>query len=64
MFRPFKGEIIMGRISSSGEWGIKIRLDFFEDIRVPPHMLFEGSSLYVKFADPMRALAHTRNAAI
>jgi DNA-directed RNA polymerase III subunit RPC8 len=60
MFRPFKGEIIMGKISSSGEWGIKgsltlhampcspnlVRLDFFEDIHVPPSMLFEGSKLY------------------
>ena len=23
VFRPFKGEIILGRISSASEWGIK-----------------------------------------
>ncbi|KAI9798427.1 MAG: DNA-directed RNA polymerase III subunit rpc25 [Piccolia ochrophora] len=44
VFRPFKGEIILGRISSSSDAGIKIRLDFFDDIFVPSHLLFEGSN--------------------
>ncbi|KAI9838681.1 MAG: hypothetical protein M1819_004995 [Sarea resinae] len=41
VFRPFKGEILFGKISSSSPAGIKIRLDFFDDIFVPPHLLFE-----------------------
>lgn len=62
MFRPFKGEIIVGRISSASEWGMKsvvksplswntglnsptVRLDFFDDILVPPSLMFPGSIL-------------------
>lgn len=45
IFRPFKGEILQGRISSSSEMGIRITMDFFDDIFVPgPAMLFEPSS--------------------
>ncbi|KAI9809067.1 MAG: hypothetical protein M1825_002356 [Sarcosagium campestre] len=43
VFRPFKGEIILGKISSSSIEGIKVRLDFFDDIFVPGHLLFDGS---------------------
>jgi len=43
VFRPFKGEILLGKISSASQHGIKIRLDFFDDIFVPPHLLFGGS---------------------
>lgn len=43
VFRPFKGEIILGRISSASEYGLKIGLDFFDDICVPPHLMFPGS---------------------
>ncbi|KZF23793.1 putative DNA-directed RNA polymerase III subunit 22.9 kDa [Xylona heveae TC161] len=43
VFRPFKGEILNGKISSSSPAGIRIRLDFFDDIFVPPHLLFDGS---------------------
>ncbi|KAI9824239.1 MAG: DNA-directed RNA polymerase III subunit rpc25 [Thelocarpon impressellum] len=43
VFRPFKGEIILGKISSSSSQGIKVRLDFFDEITVPAHLLFEGS---------------------
>ena len=44
VFRPFKGEILQGRISSNSDFGIRISMDFFEDIIVPgPHMLFENS---------------------
>lgn len=62
MFRPFKGEIIVGRISSASEWGMKsvaksplswntglnsptVQLDFFDDILVPPSLMFPGSIL-------------------
>ncbi|KAK8197153.1 DNA-directed rna polymerase III 25 kd polypeptide [Phyllosticta capitalensis] len=44
VFRPFKGEIIEGTITSGTAQGIKIALDFFDDIFVPgPVNLFEGT---------------------
>ena len=47
VFRPFKGEVLIGRISSSTPAGIKVRLDFFEDILIPGHLLFDDCVLYV-----------------
>ncbi|CAF9908314.1 MAG: DNA-directed RNA polymerase III subunit rpc25 [Heterodermia speciosa] len=44
VFRPFKGEIITGRIAGATEAGIRVSLDFFEDIWVPSHLLFSDSS--------------------
>lgn len=35
VFRPFKGEILTGKVKSCDEDGIRITLDFFEDIHVP-----------------------------
>ncbi|KAJ5250397.1 RNA polymerase III subunit Rpc25 [Penicillium chrysogenum] len=43
VFRPFKGEIMLGKISSGTEHGIKIGLEFFNDILIPPQMLMEKS---------------------
>ncbi|KAF3938452.1 hypothetical protein ABW19_dt0203321 [Dactylella cylindrospora] len=43
VFRPFKGEVLSGRISNSSPAGIHIRLDFFDEIFIPPHYIFEGS---------------------
>ncbi|KAM3444600.1 hypothetical protein NHJ13734_001250 [Beauveria thailandica] len=37
VFRPFKGEVIIGRIRSSTPAGINVRTDFFDDIFVPNH---------------------------
>ncbi|KAA6409694.1 MAG: DNA-directed RNA polymerase III subunit RPC8 [Lasallia pustulata] len=48
VFRPFKGEIILGRISSASDYGMKIRLDFFDDINVPPNLMFPGSFFNVQ----------------
>ncbi|KAI9722599.1 MAG: hypothetical protein M1812_001530 [Candelaria pacifica] len=42
VFRPFKGEVIVGKIVGADLHGIRIGLDFFNDIIVPPHLLFEG----------------------
>ncbi|KAG4438080.1 hypothetical protein IFR05_006446 [Cadophora sp. M221] len=47
VFRPFKHEVIIGRISSANTEGIRVRLPFFEEIFVPRHALPEGSD----FAD-------------
>jgi len=45
VFRPFKGEILQGRITTNSELGIRVSLEFFDDIVVPgPHMLFENTT--------------------
>ena len=42
VFRPFKGEIVLGTITHSSETaGISLSQDFFEDIVVPPETLHE-----------------------
>lgn len=44
VFRPFKGEIIMGTITSSDpNDGIYLSTEFFDDIQVPPSVLPEGT---------------------
>ncbi|KAA8642226.1 hypothetical protein EYZ11_009007 [Aspergillus tanneri] len=43
VFRPFKGEIMLGKISSGTEFGIKIGVEFFNDILVPPNLLLDGA---------------------
>jgi DNA-directed RNA polymerase III subunit RPC8 len=61
VFRPFKGEIMLGKIASGTEHGIKsmfqhlyheyttkislVGLEFFNDILIPPQMLMEKSRL-------------------
>jgi len=44
VFRPFRGEIIYGRIKSSSPEGIIIDLDFTSEVFVPYQNLFENSS--------------------
>ncbi|GLI80606.1 DNA-directed RNA polymerase III complex subunit Rpc25 [Penicillium ochrochloron] len=44
VFRPFKGEIMLGKISSSTDKGIKISVEFFNDILIPPSMLMDGAT--------------------
>ncbi|CAG8921065.1 unnamed protein product [Penicillium salamii] len=44
VFRPFKGEIMLGKISSGTEYGIKIGLEFFNDVLIPKEMLMENST--------------------
>lgn len=43
VFRPFRGEILYGRIKSSIHEGIVIDLDFHNEIFVPYQNLFENS---------------------
>lgn len=43
VFRPFKGEILKGTITQSNHQGIYLSMDFFEDIVVPPSLLFENT---------------------
>lgn len=41
VFRPFIGEALVGWVSSCTEDGIKVRMEFFDDIEIPKHLLFE-----------------------
>ncbi|KAF2085684.1 DNA-directed RNA polymerase III 25 kd polypeptide [Saccharata proteae CBS 121410] len=44
VFRPFKGEVIEGKISAADHTGIHVQVDFFDEIFVPgPVNLFEGT---------------------
>ncbi|XP_077218407.1 RNA polymerase Rpb7 N-terminal domain-containing protein isoform X1 [Tasmannia lanceolata] len=61
MFRPFVGEILVGKIQSSDVNGLRLSLGFFNDIYVPVHLLklprsekngvwiweYEGEELYL-----------------
>ncbi|KAJ5038829.1 uncharacterized protein L3040_006508 [Drepanopeziza brunnea f. sp. 'multigermtubi'] len=44
VFRPFKNEVITGRISSATPRGIRVRVPFFHEIFVPVDKLPEGAS--------------------
>jgi len=44
VFRPFQGEILRGTISHSNTEGIYLSMDFFEDVVVPPHLMFENTT--------------------
>ena len=35
MFRPFVGEVIIGKVIQSNKDGVRISLDFFDDILIP-----------------------------
>ncbi|KAF8248720.1 hypothetical protein K440DRAFT_649790 [Wilcoxina mikolae CBS 423.85] len=48
VFRPFKGEVMTGRISSSSQSGINVRTEFFDEIFIPHTYLFEGMNFDLK----------------
>ncbi|XP_078182445.1 RNA polymerase Rpb7 N-terminal domain-containing protein [Carex rostrata] len=41
MFRPFVGEVIVGKIESCDEFGLQVSLGFFNDIKIPTHLMME-----------------------
>ncbi|KAA0058536.1 hypothetical protein IC582_002224 [Cucumis melo] len=43
VFRPFTGEVIIGKVQESNENGLRISLGFFEDIYVPVELMPSGS---------------------
>eukprot|EP01041_Mallomonas_annulata_P003228 gene3228-6382_t len=45
VFRPFVGEIIVGKLISCNKDGLRVSLEFFEDIYIPLYLL-QGSSEY------------------
>jgi len=46
VFRPFVGEVLTGRIMAATHTGIRISLEFFDDIFIPAHLIFSIASLY------------------
>jgi len=45
VFRPFVGEILIGWVSSCTEEGLNVKMEFFDDIFIPKHLLFESCVL-------------------
>ncbi|PWN26982.1 hypothetical protein BDZ90DRAFT_252890 [Jaminaea rosea] len=39
VFRPFVGEVLVGKVMSSDEGGIRVSMGFFDDIHIPLHLL-------------------------
>lgn len=42
IWRPFVGEVLSGWVSECTPEGIKVKLDFFEDIFIPKNYIFEN----------------------
>ncbi|RCV13004.1 hypothetical protein SETIT_2G312200v2 [Setaria italica] len=43
MFRPFNGEVLVGRISGYDDKGLQVSLEFFNDICIPGHLMQFGT---------------------
>jgi DNA-directed RNA polymerase III subunit RPC8 len=43
VFRPWVGEVLQGTIAGSSEEGLKVSLDFFQDIMIPSSWMTENS---------------------
>ncbi|PWN53235.1 hypothetical protein IE53DRAFT_199673 [Violaceomyces palustris] len=44
VFRPFINEVLVGKIKSSDESGIRVSMGFFDDIHIPSHQLPQPSA--------------------
>ena len=44
VFRPFVGEVLTGRIMAATHTGIRVSLEFFDDIFIPAHLIFSIAS--------------------
>lgn len=44
VFKPFVGEVLIGKIRSCTEEGLSVSLAFFDDIFIPSHCLQPGSA--------------------
>lgn len=70
VFRPLVGEVLAGKILSCSRKGIRVSVDFFEDIHVPDYALqepslfdpdegvwkwtYEGQELFMDISEPVR----------
>ncbi|KAJ3342567.1 hypothetical protein HDU93_001955 [Gonapodya sp. JEL0774] len=43
VFRPFIGEVLLGRVHSQGDWGMRVSMGFFDDVLVPSTQFPQGS---------------------
>ncbi|XP_066394829.1 DNA-directed RNA polymerase III subunit rpc8-like [Miscanthus floridulus] len=43
MFKPFNGEVLVGRIIGYDDKGLQVSLDFFSDISIPGHLMQFGT---------------------
>jgi DNA-directed RNA polymerase III subunit RPC8 len=44
IFRPVRGEVLVGKIKDgSAQQGIKVSMEFFDDIIIPPNFLMPGT---------------------
>ncbi|KAL6639231.1 hypothetical protein ACP70R_022961 [Stipagrostis hirtigluma subsp. patula] len=43
MFKPFAGEVLVGKISGYDDKGLQVSLDFFTDICIPKHLMQYGT---------------------
>jgi len=43
VFRPYVGEVLVGRLLSCSKEGLRVGLDFFDDVLVPEHALQDPS---------------------
>jgi DNA-directed RNA polymerase III subunit RPC8 len=74
VFRPFAGEVLVGRVRSCSPEGVRVSLGFFEDILIPPHLMHEdcefdtneqlwvwkwdGNDMYMDVDEPIRIRVH------
>ena len=56
VFRPFVGEVLTGRIMAATHAGLRISLEFFDDISIPAHLLFSIASLYMLSQVPVLSI--------
>eukprot|EP00039_Didymoeca_costata_P009655 m.128318 g.128318 ORF g.128318 m.128318 type:complete len:197 (-) comp14559_c0_seq17:220-810(-) len=70
VFRPFIGEVLMGKIKSSNEEGVHVTMSFFDDIHIPANAMqpgtnfvqaeqawcwnYEGAELFMDVGDKIR----------
>ncbi|CAN6295889.1 unnamed protein product, partial [Urochloa humidicola] len=51
MFKAFKREVLVGRISGYDDKGLQVSLDFFSDICIPGHLMQYGTVSTLKDRD-------------
>ncbi|KAJ1980218.1 DNA-directed RNA polymerase III complex subunit Rpc25 [Dimargaris xerosporica] len=70
VFRPFVGEVLLGKVRSCSELGVHVSLGFFEDVLIPPLLLpdhsefdaqeqawvwkYEGNELFIDNGESIR----------
>mmetsp|Transcript_8658 Transcript_8658/g.14927 ORF Transcript_8658/g.14927 Transcript_8658/m.14927 type:complete len:213 (-) Transcript_8658:614-1252(-) len=75
VFRPFRGEVLIGRLKSCSREGVQISLGFFDDVYVPEHALqddsffseveklwvwkWEGNDMFMDLNQPIRIKVHS-----